>query len=242
MALDYNKLSDEELEAIANNEYDKLSDATLQAIASDGGSVGTAAPKAPPYQPTALDYAGAVPKTAMDLAMQYPKTTGVAADLALAALPKSLESAPVLGKAIQAAKYPYRLGQAGLEALQRIGQGPVAPGAVPTPPTGPSPILNAQGQPFVNTPPAAQQPPTANNFIQRMSQLAQRYAPTARTVGAVAVPSAVAGAGAALSNQAANQVQAMTPEQRRQLYSSSMMGAMSGDAGFASAIMNAGQQ
>jgi hypothetical protein len=58
----------------------------------------------------------------------------------------------------------------------------------------------------------------------------------------VAVPSAVAGAGAALSNQAANQVQAMTPEQRRQLYSSSMMGAMSGDAGFASAIMNAGQQ
>lgn len=89
------------------------------------------------------------------------------------------------------------------------------------------------------TPP---EPPTAGNFIQRMSQLAQRYSPTARTVGAVAVPSVVAGGGAALSNQAARQVQAMTPEQRRQLYSSPMMGAMSGDAGFASAIMNAGQQ
>lgn len=36
MALDYSKLSDEELEAIANNDYSKLSDATLQAIAMEG--------------------------------------------------------------------------------------------------------------------------------------------------------------------------------------------------------------
>jgi hypothetical protein len=35
MALDYSKLSDEELQAIANNDYSKLSDATLNAIASE---------------------------------------------------------------------------------------------------------------------------------------------------------------------------------------------------------------
>lgn len=35
MALDYSKLSDEELQAIANNDYSKLSDATLTAIASE---------------------------------------------------------------------------------------------------------------------------------------------------------------------------------------------------------------
>jgi len=35
MALDYSKLSDAELEAIANDDYSKLSDATLQAISSE---------------------------------------------------------------------------------------------------------------------------------------------------------------------------------------------------------------
>jgi hypothetical protein len=36
MALDYSKLSDAELEAIANDDYSKLSDATLQAMSSEG--------------------------------------------------------------------------------------------------------------------------------------------------------------------------------------------------------------
>lgn len=35
MALDYSKLSDQELEAIANDDYSKLSDTTLQALASE---------------------------------------------------------------------------------------------------------------------------------------------------------------------------------------------------------------
>ena len=38
MALDYSKLSDEELEAIANDDYSKLSDKTLNAIANDPGA------------------------------------------------------------------------------------------------------------------------------------------------------------------------------------------------------------
>lgn len=41
MALDYSKLSDEELEAIANEDYSKLSDRTLQTIASEPGPEAT---------------------------------------------------------------------------------------------------------------------------------------------------------------------------------------------------------
>jgi len=135
-----------------------------------------------------------------------------------------------------------------VDPLMNAMRGPVAPPAAPAPTTftgGANPAMDAvlskihpQSTPLNLAP----EPPTAGNFIDRMTQLAQRYSPTARTIGAVAVPSAVAGTGAALSNQAAGQVRAMTPEQRRQFYSTPMMGAMSGDAGFASAIMNAGQQ
>lgn len=41
MALDYTKLSDDELEAIANDDYSKLSDQTLQALASEPGPEAT---------------------------------------------------------------------------------------------------------------------------------------------------------------------------------------------------------
>lgn len=41
MALDYSKLSDEELEAIANNDYSKLSDSTLNAIANESQTLET---------------------------------------------------------------------------------------------------------------------------------------------------------------------------------------------------------
>lgn len=51
MNLDYSKLSDEELEAIANNDYSKLSDATLQAIAQQPD---TSAQKPPGSSETSL--------------------------------------------------------------------------------------------------------------------------------------------------------------------------------------------
>jgi hypothetical protein len=57
-------------------------------------------------------------------------------------------------------------------------------------------------------------------------------------VGAALVPAAVAAGGATLSNVAANQMAAMTPQQRQQFYDDPMIGAMSGDAGLAGAIMN----
>lgn len=51
MALDYSKLSDEELEAIANNDYSKLSDATLNALSASAPATATA-----PAKTGALDY------------------------------------------------------------------------------------------------------------------------------------------------------------------------------------------
>ena len=55
MALDYSKLTDEELEAIANDDYSKLSDKTLRAISRD-----PSAKKAPVSEPSAQLLAPAV--------------------------------------------------------------------------------------------------------------------------------------------------------------------------------------
>jgi len=61
MAVDYSKLSDEELEAIASNDYSKLSDATLRAIANEptGQQQPTAASQfaAPQALPVAKQFA-----------------------------------------------------------------------------------------------------------------------------------------------------------------------------------------
>ena len=57
-------------------------------------------------------------------------------------------------------------------------------------------------------------------------------------LGAAAVPAAVAEGGYKASESAANTMAGMTPEQREGFFSSPMMGAMGGDAGFAAAIMN----
>jgi hypothetical protein len=54
-----------------------------------------------------------------------------------------------------------------------------------------------------------------------------------------AVPAAVGGGGAAASEFAAGVTGAMSPEQRRGMYSNPMLSAMSGDTGIAAAIQNA---
>jgi len=56
---------------------------------------------------------------------------------------------------------------------------------------------------------------------------------------AAAVPQAVMLGGAAATKKAMNDLQAMSPEQRREMSSNPMLSAMSGDAGLASAIMDA---
>lgn len=140
----------------------------------------------------------------------------------------------------------YKIGKGLINAASGAmgGNAPPAPRPVPTTFTGgANPAWDAAlAKPHPMSTPLPPEPPTASNYIQRMTQLARTYAPiAARTAATAAVPATVAGTGAALSNVAANQVQAMTPQQRQQFYSSPMMGAMSGDTGFASAIMNAGQ-
>ena len=77
----------------------------------------------------------------------------------------------------------------------------------------------------------------ANKAVQNMTRMA-----TSPTSMSLFTPGAVMAGGTALSNMATQQMRGMSPEQRKQFYSSPMMGAMSGDAGLAAAIMNAGQQ
>lgn len=85
------------------------------------------------------------------------------------------------------------------------------------------------------------------NMIQRGMDYAgkMRQAAAARVIpmatNPVTVPAGLALGGAAATGIAGGQMAAMTPEQRKAYYDSMMMGAMSGDAGLAAAIMNRGQ-
>ena len=107
----------------------------------------------------------------------------------------------------------------------------MAPGPVaPTPQAPPRP------QPR----PAPTQGPAQQAMTNRIRQMAaQRIAGFAAS--GAAVPAGVAAGGAAATGIAGGQMGAMTPEQRKAYYDSMMMGAMSGDAGLAAAIMNRGQ-
>ena len=62
-----------------------------------------------------------------------------------------------------------------------------------------------------------------------------------RTGIASAVPAATAYGGLKASQMARNNLQLMSPEQRKELSDNAMLSAMSGDTGLAAAIMNAGQ-
>jgi len=83
MALDYSKLSDEELEAIANDDYSKLSDKTLNAIASETGAIQTPSISAAPQAVSAaartlgpvVPAAGNVLGTAAQAVMNAPLTS-----------------------------------------------------------------------------------------------------------------------------------------------------------------------
>ena len=86
----------------------------------------------------------------------------------------------------------------------------------------------------------AQAAPRNVPVMDKASQIVRQLALDKLLKGAGA-PAAVAAGGAAATGLAARQMGAMTPEQRRQFYESPMMGAMSGDAGLAAAIMNRGQ-
>ena len=126
-----------------------------------------------------------------ELAKEHPKTAAVVGDLALAALPQAVEKIPGVGKVVTAAKYPYRLAQAGLEALQKVGGGgaPVAPAptAAPAPaPVAPpaaaaQPAMPAQAANAARGAATAAQP---GNWMAQALNMAQRYAPAMARMGA----------------------------------------------------------
>jgi hypothetical protein len=109
--------------------------------------------------------------------------------------------------------------------------GPVAPSPQPAP------------RPMPQTAPVAQasaQQTSRQAMADKVRQIAAQRIAGFGASGA-AVPAAVAAGGAAATGIAGGQMAAMTPEQRKAYYDSMMMGAMSGDAGLAAAIMNRGQ-
>ncbi len=160
MALDYSKLSDEELDAIARGDYSKLSDATLQALS-----------ETPTPKPTVTSDTSAPVKTPAEQKEQD-----------IADRNELLGAGAVgLGAAGAGAAY-YKYGP-GVQVAKSLikNAGPIAEGAVnifknmaaaqpaptaPTAPTAPvapatSPILDASGRPMVRTPVPAPTAPVA---------------------------------------------------------------------------------
>lgn len=81
MALDYSKLSDDELDAIANDDYSRLSDATLRAITRDPGA--QSAPAAEPSMDFTTQALSAGRKVAPQLAQGAVNTAKFGADVAV---------------------------------------------------------------------------------------------------------------------------------------------------------------
>jgi hypothetical protein len=108
------------------------------------------------------------------------------------------------------------------QGISNMFKGPVAPQtATPMPAQSAQPSIMQRGM----------------DYASKMRQIAaQRVMPMATNPA-----TGLAAGGAAATGIAGGQMAAMTPEQRKAYYDSMMMGAMSGDAGLAAAIMNRGQ-
>jgi hypothetical protein len=119
-------------------------------------------------------------------------------------------------------------------------------GAPSAAPTASAPMPGSSSYPIGGGPsnvPPTQQPGVIQRGMDYASKMRQMAANRVVGFGAsgAAVPAGVAAGGAAATGIAGGQMAAMTPEQRKAYYDSMMLGAMSGDAGLAAAIMNRGQ-
>lgn len=184
---------------------------------------------------TAIPAAYGVGAAAANVAASHPYLTAGAA----AMLPNSILNKIPGGQKVAAVKdIASNLGRAA-EAYAakeaRIGSGGAygRPVGTPTNPIGGAPT----GSPPTQQPGIIQR---ATDTASRMRQLAAQRVAGFAASGA-AVPAGVAAGGAAATGIAGGQMAAMTPEERKAYYDSMMMGAMSGDAGLAAAIMNRGQ-
>jgi hypothetical protein len=169
---------------------------------------------APQREPSAGEMAIGGLKTAYDVVSpvvkEYPKTTALLTEAGLASLPAAAENIPVIGKAITAAKYPVRLGQAALEALNRVGLPPSA-GPMPSTPTpAPTPSAPVARAPIpagsnviqfpgpANAPAQAVQAAENPSLMSRAAQMYRTYAPVVgenlAAAGRAVAPAVEAGA------------------------------------------------
>lgn len=199
MALDYSTLSDQELDAIANDDYSKLSDATLQAIA---GVEAPASPEpsgaAPQFYPTgagvnmapvkeAFQTAGQVIKPGVQAAGQLARSYGnlgkLTTDVAMSAM--GLPPPVASSSALEGIKGTYANVQ---DYLNKSGQ------FAPKTPINPIQVNPASpvGQAVAGGAAAEE----GSTFIARMAQkfapMAQRVAPVLNTAGRVAGPAGLA--------------------------------------------------
>lgn len=178
MALDYSKLSEEELKAIANGDYSRLSDATLQQLAAE-----TQAPPTAPAQP----YTSQAEADRNELLGLGALGAGAAAAGAAAYKygPDVLNIAKRVSPGARMAGTAYDIAK---NVLASRAAAPVTP---PAPATVTSPILNAQGQPIVRpvaptappTAPAAPQP-AQPGIMDRATQMVRQLAANRAVQGA----------------------------------------------------------
>lgn len=253
---DYSKLSDEAKSTIKAS----APEAAAVAVATPGGAMpaaqAQAQPGVGPVAPGAMQQAGNWAmenvvnpvvgglQTAGQVAAEYPKAAAALGYMGLSKVAPGVTgwgAAKALGGSAIDAAQAYtasKTANALAEMEHQVRQYAKAGQQVPQ-----------QLQEAVNTlrgrvigpgpapaPAAAPQMQAGNTMAQRIQQMAMQ-----RVIGAAAVPGAVAAGGAAATNLATNQMAAMTPEERKRFYANQMLGAMSGDAGLAGAIMNQGQ-
>ena len=181
---------------------------------------------------TALPVAFGVGKAGFDLAAAHPAIAAGAASM----LPNSVLSKIPGGQKLVAGKEFFsNLGNAAQAYAQKESRlqnrpGFGGPAGSPTNPIGATGPVAPQGAPQ----------PAQQSMANKIRQIAAQRIAGFGASGA-AVPAGVALGGAAATGIAGGQLAAMTPEQRKAYYDSMMMGAMSGDAGLAAAIMNQGQ-
>lgn len=185
MALDYSKLSDEELQAIQNNDYSKLSDETLAEIMNDP-SMQSSPEVAPKVEPE-----GAI-GNAMNAAAGAAAGLYGAGSHALhtpagqvAALFGGYKAMPY------AAKLPGQIAEGVPKAYHSVkdfvsgaGKGVIPPSNIPA---------GATSSPTWTAPAAPEAPPSASNYMSRMTELADKYLPAKATnamgsVGRVVAP------------------------------------------------------
>lgn len=128
----------------------------------------------------------------------------------------------------------YKAGKLLLNQAGKVfGNAPVAPVA---PTQAPATIGNAAWDRRINPQGMMDR---AANLSDKVKQIAmQRITPVIPSVGA---PAIVGAGGAAATGLAGGIMGGMTPEQRKQFYENSMLGAMGGDNALGAAIMNRGQ-